>query len=176
MVIFDCFGKTFWTNQTQTESSDRVKRWCGSKVLLIKSLSLGVGTGGKEEFMTWVLSTIGLLSRIYPAEGRSSIKPIFESIESMLKNNELTSEMEAACVYALFQLGHHLQVQVCTVTPLYNFTFLYLNMLPGRNVPQNLAAEASSQHENPDNDGRFCRNPREKLRDEDCSGCYDGKK
>ena len=108
-------------------------RWVHNNIFtrLLKSLSQGVGTGGKEEFMTWVLSTIGLLSRIYPAEGRSSIKPIFESIESMLKNNELTSEMEAACVYALFQLGYHLQVQVCTVR-FNNFTFLYIKIFFSR--------------------------------------------
>ena len=88
-------------------------RWVHNNIFarLMKSL----GEGGRQEFMNWVISTIGLLSRIFPAEGRSSIKTIFENIETMLKTGDLTPEMEKTYVSALFQLGHHLQLQVCSV-------------------------------------------------------------
>ena len=90
-------------------------RWVHNNIFarLLKSLSEGQGAGGKQKFMTWVFSTIGLLSRIFPAEGRTTIKPIFEDLETILRKTELTPEMEKAYVSALIQLGHHLQLQVC---------------------------------------------------------------
>ena len=152
-------------------------RWVHNNIIsrLLKSLGEGPGTCGKEGFMAWVISTLGLLSRIYPAEGRNSIKSIFESIESMLVKNELTPETENAYVYALFQLGHHLQMQVCIVCCCHLNIFNF-NMLSARNVPQNLAAKTSAQHENSHTDGRFCRDQRETLCWEDCSSCHLGKK
>ena len=85
-------------------------RWAHNNIFtrLMKSL----GEGGKQEFMTWVISTMGTLSRIYPAEGRSSIQSIFENLQTLLTTAELTPEIETAYVSALFQLGHHLQLQV----------------------------------------------------------------
>ena len=49
-------------------------------------------------------------------------------------------------------------------------------MSPGRSVPENLAAEISSGPENSDSDGRFCWDPREALRWEDCAGRHHGEK
>ena len=88
-------------------------RWVHNNIFtrLMKSL----GEGGRQDFMNWVISTIGLLSRIFPAEGRSSIKTIYENIETMLRTVDLTPDMEKTYVSALLQLGHHLQLQVCSL-------------------------------------------------------------
>merc|ERR1712098_258477 len=65
-----------------------------------------------QTFLSWVISSLGLLSRIFPAEGRDNIKEIYVSVEALLKGHSLNAKAENACVISLLQLGYHLQTQV----------------------------------------------------------------
>ena len=85
-------------------------RWVHNNIIsrLMKSLSVE----GDQTFLAWVISTLGLLSRVYPADGRENIREIFQSVAAMLSNREIEPELEKSCVLALFHLGYHLQLQV----------------------------------------------------------------
>ena len=86
----------------------------------MKSLSEIFSSGSfssNQTFLSWVISSFGLLSRVFPAEGRDNIKSIYESVEAILKGQNLNgqslnAETENACLMSLIQLGYHLQTQV----------------------------------------------------------------
>lgn len=92
-------------------------RWVNNNIFsrLMKSLSGLFNSGSissNQTFLSWVISSLGLLSRIFPAEGRDNIKEIYVSVEALLKGHSLNAEAENACVISLLQLGYHLQTQV----------------------------------------------------------------
>merc|ERR1712098_243217 len=92
-------------------------RWVNNNIFsrLMKSLSGLFNSGSissNQTFLSWVISSLGLLSRIFPAEGRDNIKEIYVSVEALLKGHSLNAKAENACVISLLQLGYHLQTQV----------------------------------------------------------------
>lgn len=90
-------------------------RWVNNNISarLLKSLASVWGASGDQSMLRWVLITLGLLSRVYPAEGRDQIKSLYNSVEQMLqKGSSLQPETENTCIRALLHLGYHLQVQV----------------------------------------------------------------
>merc|ERR1719381_77895 len=66
--------------------------------------------------LRWVIECIGLLSRLYPAEGRQQLSGIFESIKEIIVNEnsdiQLETETVTCCVNALLLLGYHFQAQL----------------------------------------------------------------
>ena len=90
-------------------------RWVNNNISarLLKSLANVWGSTGDQTVLRWVILTLGLLSRVYPAEGREQIKTLYTSVEQMLsKGSSLQPETEHACITALLHLGYHLQSQV----------------------------------------------------------------
>ena len=68
-------------------------RWVNNNIFtrLLKRLAdIWTKSEGDQSFMCWVISTLGLLSRVYPAEGREQLKSIMESVTSIL---QVTSRM-----------------------------------------------------------------------------------
>ena len=74
-----------------------------------------VGEEKNQTFLSWVFSTLGIVSRVYPVEGRENIKQIFESVLKMLSSRDIPVQLERSCVWALFHLGYHLQLQVWSI-------------------------------------------------------------
>ena len=63
-------------------------RWVNNNIFtrLLKRLAdIWTQSDGDQSFMCWVISTLGLLSRVYPAEGREQLKSIMESVSSILQ-------------------------------------------------------------------------------------------
>lgn len=89
-------------------------RWVNNNISnrLLKCLADVWSQGGDQTMLRWVLCTLGLLSRVYPAEGRDQLKQLFDPIILMLGGGELLPETEIVCVRALLHLGYHLQSQV----------------------------------------------------------------
>lgn len=92
-------------------------RWVNNNISarLLKSLASvwGGADTGDQTVLRWVITTLGLLSRVYPAEGRDQVKTLYTSVESLLqKGASLQPETELACINALLHLGYHLQSQV----------------------------------------------------------------
>ena len=92
-------------------------RWVNNNISarLLKSLATvwGGSDSGDQTVLRWVISTLGLLSRVYPAEGREQVKTLYTSVESLLqKGDSLQPETELCCINALLHLGYHLQSQV----------------------------------------------------------------
>jgi len=90
-------------------------RWVNNNISarLLKSLASVWGSTGDQTVLRWVIITLGLLSRVYPAEGREQISSLYTSVEQMLKKgSSLQPETEQACIRALLHLGYHLQYQV----------------------------------------------------------------
>ena len=67
---------------------------------------------GKPNYMSWVIFTISLVTRVYTAEGRDSIKSVYDSVQALLSGDSLSQPAEDACIQALMHLGYHLQTQV----------------------------------------------------------------
>jgi len=92
-------------------------RWVNNNISarLLKSLASvwGGADTGDQAVLRWVITTLGLLSRVYPAEGREQVKTLYTSVEALLgKGAGLQPETELACINALLHLGYHLQSQV----------------------------------------------------------------
>jgi len=90
-------------------------RWVNNNISarLLKSLASVWGGGGDESVLRWVITTLGILSRVYPAQGREQVISLYNSVEQMLqKGSSLQPETEQACITALLHLGYHLQYQV----------------------------------------------------------------
>eukprot|EP00092_Neocalanus_flemingeri_P040152 GFUD01043737.1.p1 GENE.GFUD01043737.1~~GFUD01043737.1.p1 ORF type:complete len:1387 (-),score=455.56 GFUD01043737.1:260-4420(-) len=92
-------------------------RWVNNNISarLLKSLASvwGGSDSGEQTVLRWVITTLGLLSRVYPAEGREQVKTLYQSVESLLqKGASLQPETELCCINALLHLGYHLQHQV----------------------------------------------------------------
>jgi len=92
-------------------------RWVNNNISarLLKSLASvwGGADTGDQTVLRWVITTLGLLSRVYPAEGRDQVKTLYTSVEALLgKGASLQPETELACINALLHLGYHLQSQV----------------------------------------------------------------
>jgi len=92
-------------------------RWVNNNISarLLKSLASvwGGADSGDQTVLRWVITTLGLLSRVYPAEGREQVKTLYTSVEQLLKKgSSLQPETELACINALLHLGYHLQYQV----------------------------------------------------------------
>jgi len=90
-------------------------RWVQNNIFtrLMKLLgevwSQSEGQGG---FLGWVITSLGLLSRVYPAEGREQLRGIYQPVEQLLTNGGLDPDTENASLVALFHLGFHMQTQV----------------------------------------------------------------
>ena len=92
-------------------------RWVNNNISaqLLKSLAKvwGGAEEGSQNILQWVITTLGLLSRVYPAEGRDQLTSLYTSVESLLKKGDsLNPATEVACIKALLHLGYHLQLQV----------------------------------------------------------------
>jgi len=91
-------------------------RWVNNNIVSRLLTSLGrvwKDTSGDQTLLRWVIETIGLISRVYTAEGRENLTQLFDPIVTILKKKDsLTKETEVSCVKALVYLGYHLQYQV----------------------------------------------------------------
>jgi len=97
----------------------RVQDWSWSHnhivVRLLNILSENYnGTSAKtRNLIHWVVDTVGQVLRVYPAKARDEITQLFESIQTLIKENSVDADLEEACLRAIIWTGHHLQYQVC---------------------------------------------------------------
>ena len=86
-------------------------RWVNNNLITRLMKSLGE-FAGNQNYMSWVIFTISLVSRVYTAEGRDSIKSVYDSVQALLSGDTLSQQQEDSCIQALMHLGYHLQTQV----------------------------------------------------------------
>ena len=67
---------------------------------------------GNPHYLTWVIFTLGLVCRVYTAEGRESVRKVFDSVQALLAGDNLSQMSEDSYIQALMHLGYHLQTQV----------------------------------------------------------------
>ena len=61
----------------------------------------------------WVVETLGCITRVFPVDARKNIEEIFEAVKSLIVQDDVTADLENACIRGLIWTGHHLQLQVC---------------------------------------------------------------
>jgi len=91
-------------------------RWVNNNVVsrLLKLLEK-VWSPDKDDQskLRWVMECIGMVSRLYPVEGRQQLTDLFDSVKGLLAvENKLDPSTIESCVSALLHLGYHLQAQV----------------------------------------------------------------
>merc|ERR1712226_1056348 len=91
--------------------------WVNNNIVmrLFKSLENSYRPDGtNQNTLLWVFSTLGLLSRVYTAEGRANLSSLFTQMTSIIKSSgdKIQAATEQCCVRALVHIGYHLQSQV----------------------------------------------------------------
>jgi len=91
--------------------------WVNNNIVmrLFKSLESGHRAGDTSQgHMRWVFASLGLLARVYPAEGRASLTSMFDQMTGLLTaaGASIPQPTELACIRALTHIGYHLQAQI----------------------------------------------------------------
>ena len=90
-------------------------RWANNNIINRLTNKLMDAVKTPEQGMArlcWVLSTIGLVSRVYTQEGRENLKGLYQAIEDLMRSGKLEPKTELVCVNTFLHLGYHLQQQV----------------------------------------------------------------
>jgi len=90
--------------------------WVNNNIVMRMLTSFGKNyqEDTQQKHMRWIFTTLGLLARVYPAEGRPNLTNLFDQMTEILKNlgSNVMPATEQCCLRALTHLGYHLQSQV----------------------------------------------------------------
>ena len=89
--------------------------WVNNNIVmrLFKVLESSMAGGSQAPgLLCWGLSTLGLLARVYPAEGRTNLTNLFTQMTELVNQSSPSPAMERSAVRAIVHIGYHLQAQV----------------------------------------------------------------